>query len=386
MAAKLRDAGTRLWLDHRATWTKPPSSGTRPSTRWTTNNTLLNKEIQKGIYGPISSPRLRASSSTPRPRSSAVRSDPRKSFFILKLSSTGLASSSISFNAFVSVELHTDLSNDVERTVRLRQNATSRVYPEKFYVKVPLTPAGYLGARRSRPRPASRSNFTLGFLPRAIITSPRLLDQAHVSSTSFLGRPEFPSSADRQARRWPTNVRRERPHSRTQRELPPASAKPAKQKTNLIGRPAFAPATRSAPSPAVDVFHHAAEKAAAEYHAKTARAGHFASCEGSAGAARPTAWDARAISLATRFGMCPPQFPGRRRRPAPQETSTRSRPTTLQTHFGKKAGLGGFPAPTGPLGRYPNRDKRTAKISRLCDLEGPLGIRAKFGLDALMNL
>ena len=71
------------------------------------------------------------------------------------------------FDAFVSVELHTDLADDVERTVAYGRRY-HEVCPERFIVKVPLSPAGLIGARRLSDAGVP-VNFTLGFLARKTV-------------------------------------------------------------------------------------------------------------------------------------------------------------------------------------------------------------------------
>jgi transaldolase len=64
----------------------------------------------------------------------------------------------------VSVELHTDLANDLEGAVSYGKRFHA-ICPERFYVKVPLTPSGCLAARRLGEAGID-VNFTLGFSAR----------------------------------------------------------------------------------------------------------------------------------------------------------------------------------------------------------------------------
>jgi hypothetical protein len=68
------------------------------------------------------------------------------------------------FDADVSVELHTDLADDVDASYRCGKRFHA-ICPERFIVKVPLTPAGVLAARRL-VQDGIRINFTLGFAAR----------------------------------------------------------------------------------------------------------------------------------------------------------------------------------------------------------------------------
>src|SRR5439155_10000355 len=83
------------------------------------------------------------------------------------------------FDAMVSVELHTDLAGDVERTVAYGKRYIA-ICPERFYVKVPLTPAGLLSARQLIAAGVP-INFTLGFSARqnylaALLTKPTFVN------------------------------------------------------------------------------------------------------------------------------------------------------------------------------------------------------------------
>ncbi len=159
---KIRQTGTRLWLD---------TGDIEEATKlWnssfdalTTNNTLLNKEIQKGIYD-----QLIREAAREFPGIDALEI----AFILNAYHALRLVER---FDAYVSVELHTDLAHDVERTVAYGKRYYA-ICPERFYVKVPLTPAGYLGARQLA-QAGVPVNFTLGFSARhnylaALLTRP----------------------------------------------------------------------------------------------------------------------------------------------------------------------------------------------------------------------
>ncbi len=156
---KIRDAGTTLWLD-----TGDMEEATR---LWvsefealTTNNTLLNKEVQKGIYDGL------VGKAAATIRDVAPGLDEKE--LLLEVAFVLNAYHGLrlveQFDAHVSVELHTDLAHDVERTVAYGKRYYE-ICPERFYVKVPLTPAGYLGARKLAESGVP-INFTLGFSAR----------------------------------------------------------------------------------------------------------------------------------------------------------------------------------------------------------------------------
>jgi len=156
---KLRALGTRLWLDTgqidaaKSLWCSEFEA-------LTTNNTLLNQEIQKGRYDDFIGQAAEAI------RRAAPDIDERR--LILEIAFVlnahhGLKLVEI-FDARVSVELHTDLGSDVERSVAYGRRYFD-ICPERFYVKVPLTAAGLLAARRLGQL-GIPVNFTLGFSAR----------------------------------------------------------------------------------------------------------------------------------------------------------------------------------------------------------------------------
>lgn len=175
----VRAVGTSLWLDTGdideagALWNAEFEA-------LTTNNTLLNKEVQKGLYDDLVGEAASAI------RSVAPDIDDRA--LLLEIAFVLNARHGLTlvqrFGAFVSVELHTDLANDVERTVAYGRRFFA-VCPERFYVKVPLSPAGLIGARRlsSEGIPV---NFTLGFSARQNVVSALVAQPAFVNV--FMGR------------------------------------------------------------------------------------------------------------------------------------------------------------------------------------------------------
>jgi transaldolase len=152
-------AGTDPWLDTgdvdaiKALWTKEFTS-------LTTNNTLLNKEVQKGIYDdlvPEVAAMLRAADSSLSDQQVVLEI----AFVLNAVHGLKLVSS---FDADVSVELHTDLSCDAEASYQYGKRYAA-INPERFIVKVPLTPEGLIAARRLSDD-GIRVNFTLGFSAR----------------------------------------------------------------------------------------------------------------------------------------------------------------------------------------------------------------------------
>lgn len=172
--AKLRATGTRLWLDT-GDMDEAAKLWVAEFEALTTNNTLLNKEVQKGIYDGLVGEAARLI------RQAAPKISDRD--LILEIAFVLNAYHGLrlveKFDARVSVELHTDLAQDVERTVAYGKRYFA-ICPERFIVKVPLTPAGYLGAR-ALVAAGIPINFTLGFGARqnylaALLTKPAYLN------------------------------------------------------------------------------------------------------------------------------------------------------------------------------------------------------------------
>jgi transaldolase len=151
----LQKTGTDLWLD-----TGDIDGATRlwsdEMSALTTNNTLLNREIQKGIYDKDISEAnnlLKNLDLKERIIEIAFILNARHG---LKLVNT--------FGAKVSVELHTDVAHDLERSIRYAERF-HKISPTHFIIKIPLTPTGYLVTRDLREK-GIPVNFTLNFSAR----------------------------------------------------------------------------------------------------------------------------------------------------------------------------------------------------------------------------
>jgi transaldolase len=152
---KFRNLGTELWLDTgnideaKEIWTAEMSA-------LTTNNTLLNKEIQKGIYDEY----------IKRARDIVGKLPFKEQIIAIAFmlnARHGLRLSKI-FHAKVSVELHTDISYDFNAIVEFGKHYFD-LNPEYFLVKVPYTSVGLLGARKLREMDV-KINLTLEFSAR----------------------------------------------------------------------------------------------------------------------------------------------------------------------------------------------------------------------------
>jgi len=171
----LRNTGSELWLDTgdmeeaEANWTAEMSA-------LTTNNTLLNNEIQKGIYDVF------IFEAKGLVRELPLQEKVREIAFILN-ARHGLRLAS-KFGGMVSVELHTDTAHDI-KAIEYYGKRFHEICPDQFIVKVPCTAEGIIGARRLKDA-GVRINFTLGFSARenVLVTMASRPDYVNV----FLGR------------------------------------------------------------------------------------------------------------------------------------------------------------------------------------------------------
>jgi len=157
--AALAKTGTTPWLDT-GDITAAKELWTREFTALTTNNTLLNKEVQKGIYDQLVPEAAKLIRSLD-PKISQERLVLEIAFVLNAVHGLKLVST---FDADVSVELHTDLSKDTEASYQYGKRYAA-ICPDRFIVKVPLTPEGIFAARRLS-KDGVRINFTLGFSAR----------------------------------------------------------------------------------------------------------------------------------------------------------------------------------------------------------------------------
>ncbi|KAA3611536.1 MAG: transaldolase [Planctomycetota bacterium] len=157
--SRLREVGTEGWLDT-GDMEQAADLWSAEFTALTTNNTLLNKEIQKGLYDQWI-PQAAAAVKQDRP-------DISEQDLVLEIAFGLNARHGLRlvqrFGAYVSVELHTDLAHDVERSLAYGRRYHA-LEPDRFIVKVPLTPEGLLAARRMEEE-GIKVNFTLGFSAR----------------------------------------------------------------------------------------------------------------------------------------------------------------------------------------------------------------------------
>jgi transaldolase len=151
----LKEIGTELWLDT-GDIEAAGSLWTDEFTALTTNNTLLNREVQKGIYDELIG------------RADGILEDlaPRYRIAEIAFILNGVHGLHLveRFGGMVSVELHTDCAHDIDRTVSFARRF-HQISPEHFIVKIPLTPEGLVATRLVREEGVP-VNFTLGFSAR----------------------------------------------------------------------------------------------------------------------------------------------------------------------------------------------------------------------------
>jgi len=171
----LRNTGTELWLDTgdmdeaEANWTAEMSA-------LTTNNSLLNNEIQKGIYD------IFISEAKSIVRDLPAEERVKEIAFILN-ARHGLRLAQ-KFGGLVSVELHTDTAHDIKAILNYGKRFHD-ICPEQFIIKVPYTAEGLIGARLLKDS-GVKINFTLEFSARENVLVTRVARPDYLNV--FLGR------------------------------------------------------------------------------------------------------------------------------------------------------------------------------------------------------
>jgi transaldolase len=174
----LRDVGSVLWLDT-GSIEEAHQLWSRQFSALTTNNTLLNKEVRKGTYDWLITEASKLLDDFPK------LSEHQRLLEIAFIINAKHALKLVEkFDAFVSVEEHTDLADDVEESVYYAQRYYS-LCPERFIIKIPFTPAGILATRRLYHQNVP-VNHTLGFSARQNYLAARIGKPAYVNV--FLGR------------------------------------------------------------------------------------------------------------------------------------------------------------------------------------------------------
>jgi transaldolase len=166
---KLKSTGTTLWLDT-GDMDEADEVWTSDMEALTTNNTLINKVIQKGIYDDYIKSSVNIVSSL------SITDQIKEIAFILN-ARHGLRLVE-RYGGKVSVELHTATAHDIDAILHYGLRYRD-ICPDKFFIKVPYTAAGLIGARLLKERGVN-INFTLGFGARQNVIA------AHIARPDFL--------------------------------------------------------------------------------------------------------------------------------------------------------------------------------------------------------
>ena len=175
---RFRELGTELWLD---TGSVSDAEGlwTQEFSGLTTNNTLLNREIQLGRYDSVIGEIAELLG-----EHHELSDGERMLEFAFMLNAWHGLRLVERFEGFVSVEEHTSIAGDVEAAVEYGHRYFA-ICPERFIIKIPFTPAGVLAARKLSFL-GVRVNHTLGFSARQNYVMGRIAKPAFVNV--FLGR------------------------------------------------------------------------------------------------------------------------------------------------------------------------------------------------------
>jgi transaldolase len=150
--------GTELWLDT-GSISEADKLWTRQFSALTTNNTLLNKEVQKGTYDS-----LIARAGQMLEEGGELSEEERTLEMAFILNARHALRLVEKFDAHVSVEEHTALASDVGKAVEYARRFYA-ICPQRFIVKIPFTPAGLLATRKAAAE-GMPINHTLGFSAR----------------------------------------------------------------------------------------------------------------------------------------------------------------------------------------------------------------------------
>jgi len=171
----LKKTGTTLWLDT-GDMQEAESNWSSEMSALTTNNTLINNEIQKGIYDSFIEETNKILKDLPEEERI------KEIAFVLN-ARHGLRLAS-RFGGLVSVELHTDTAFNIDSIVSYGKRY-HEICPGQFIVKVPYTPEGFLGAKKLKDA-GVKINFTLEFSARQNVLVTMLARPDYLNV--FLGR------------------------------------------------------------------------------------------------------------------------------------------------------------------------------------------------------
>jgi transaldolase len=179
LLGKLTALGSELWIDT-GDLEKAQSIWKSELAALTTNNTLANQVVQSGVMDETIQETVR--------KLRAVGANLDEEEMVTEIGFVINCKIALrlvqAFKVKVSVELHPAMSRDIEKTLNFARRYY-KVCPEKFIIKIPLTPEGYLAVRTLR-KEGMPINFTLGFSARQNYLAARLSNPSYVNV--FLGR------------------------------------------------------------------------------------------------------------------------------------------------------------------------------------------------------
>jgi transaldolase len=176
--SRLTELGSQLWLDT-GSIADAEQFWTQQFSALTTNNTLLNREVQTGVYDSLIGDASRILDEFKQ-----LTENQRMLEIAFILNARHGLRLVEKFDAYVSVEEHTDLANNVEQAVDYARRFYA-ICPERFIIKIPFTPAGLLATRKIAAGKIP-VNHTLGFSARQNYVIARIGRPAYVNV--FLGR------------------------------------------------------------------------------------------------------------------------------------------------------------------------------------------------------
>lgn len=177
--ARLAALGTSPWLD---TGNREEATALWHSefTALTTNNTLANQVVQTGVLDDVAKAAVREIKAA-QPGISEADLVMELGFVVNCHVALRLVER---FGVRVSVELHPAVADDIERTVAYAVRYFA-VCPERFTIKIPLTPDGYCSVARVCAQ-GIPVNYTLGFSARQNHVAALVAQPTYVNV--FLGR------------------------------------------------------------------------------------------------------------------------------------------------------------------------------------------------------
>src|ERR1044071_8578547 len=179
--ARLRELGTELWLD---TGNLDEAKGlwTSDLTALTTNNTLANQVVQTGIMDDVVKETVH----------DLIDAEPNISEESMIMELGFVVNCHIALRlvkelgARVSVELHPDVAEDIDRTVYYAERYYA-ICPENFTIKIPMSPEGFCAVARCRAL-GIPINYTLGFSARQNYVAAALSDPTYRSEERRVGK------------------------------------------------------------------------------------------------------------------------------------------------------------------------------------------------------